>query len=193
MKRPQHLDHMRDRYVIRDRCEEATPVLRVEEVATMREIGQRAVEVENVEGHEAKTVALTSRFRYRKSAAAAWKKVGAPLALARSIPVRVRRIILGPTTRRRGAAASILAALALAACGTTHQAEPQIKTQDVDKQVPVSCVPADLAPPTAYTAPSASTDGPHRYAAAAGAYGVLKARNDELERIVAECQKAGKP
>lgn len=88
----------------------------------------------------------------------------------------------------------IIPILFLSACGTTHTADPAVRTIETKVETPVSCVPADLAPAPSYPDDPASlkaTDGPGRYDKLAAAYAMKSARLALLEGVVDQCRKAG--
>lgn len=84
------------------------------------------------------------------------------------------------------------AALALAGCGSTRTAEPEIRIQRVEVPVTVDCVPGDLRGPPAYPdgdaalrqAPSAA----ERYRLIAAGRLLRIARLAELEGVVKACR-----
>jgi hypothetical protein len=88
----------------------------------------------------------------------------------------------------------LVAALALAACGTTNT-EPTVKTVEFDKPVPVVCVPADVP---ASMVPSLTpaqllslNDAAARYQALAAYYLVAAPRLALLEGLISACRSAG--
>lgn len=86
-------------------------------------------------------------------------------------------------------AAILLAALALAGCGTT--AEPKVRTVEVKVPVARACVPADLPPkPAAYAddALTAGTPPDERYKAIATANQERRARLARTEPVIQACR-----
>jgi hypothetical protein len=98
-----------------------------------------------------------------------------------------------------GFVAALGAALLLSGCGTAtvqDRPEPIVRTITVDVPVAAACVPATLAPRPSYPDTDASLraadDAAERYLLMGAGRKLRDARLNELEPIVAGCQKGSK-
>lgn len=86
-----------------------------------------------------------------------------------------------------------IAALGLSGCTTTDTPEPRIVVQPVDRPVPVSCVPGNLAAPPDYpdtdeALTKATPEG--RYQLVIAGRDLRRSRLGEVEPVIEKCRVA---